>query len=49
MPEAPVDTLVVEAAATIADVMVAVDATEYDPYADDDMDVANADEDTDEL
>lgn len=49
IPDTLDDTLVVEEAAAISDVSVAVDASEYDPYAEDDIDVANTDEETEEL
>jgi hypothetical protein len=39
-PETPVETFVVDEAAAMAEVSVAVDAMEYDPYAEDDIDGA---------
>ena len=44
-PEAPVETLVVEDAAAMAEVSVAVEASEYEPYADVDIDGVYADDD----
>jgi hypothetical protein len=49
IPDAPDEMLVVDDAVAMADVSVTVDAIEYDPYADDVIEGAYADEDTDEL